>query len=620
MYHSLFGLNPDAVFCFDLDWRVVSANASLERLSGYTSDEMLGVPFSSIIVEHDRERARRYFQRAVAGHAQSFEFTGIGRDGREFYVAASYFPVIENGVVIGVYGTAKDISAQREAERALRESEERYRLLADNVHDMISLHDLDGRFLYASPAAQRLLGFHPVELIGKSVFDIAHPDDIPALRSAHETVLTRTGKNALTFRARRSDGTEGWFETSARMTEIGDDGTPPRIVGVTRDVSERRNLEQQLGQIQKLDAVGRLAGGLAHDFNNLLTIVLARAERLLEQFEDNDPRQREIEEIRMAARRSAALIAQLLAVGRREMGTPRTVDINGQILAFLPILQRLASARNELATDFDPDAGAIHVDPTQLEQILLNLVVNARDALEEKPGSITITTRNVRVGGPSLTPQPVVTPGEYVLLSVHDTGIGMDAQTREHIFEPFFTTKSEGAGTGLGLATVYAIVQGAGGDITCESVPGVGTTFRVYFPRIASPHAADAEDLTGTETILLVEDEPDLRTVTRIVLETRGYRVIEVESADVALELAQDWEQPPELLLSDVIMPGLKGPELAQRLRALYPEMRVLYISGYSDVALKRLGVREDGALFVQKPFSPDDLARMVRRALKPVG
>ena len=613
-HRSLFGLNADAAFCLDVNGLLVRSNTALERLTGRDLASMAGTSLVDFAGETERERVQRHLLRAVSGQPQTFEFTGTTPEGREFAAMATFVPLIEDGEILGVYGTARDVTAQREAERALRESEERYRLLADHAMDLISLHDLDGRFLYASPAAHAVMGYHPVELIGRSVYEFVHADDVAALKAAHETVLTRTGRSPLTFRAYRADGSEGWFETTARMA-LSDDGAPPRIVGMTRDVSERRVLEQQLGHMQKLEAVGRIAGGLAHDFNNLLTIVLGRTESLLDRVPADDAMTRELEEIRVAARRSVGLIAQLLAVGRRQTGTPTAINANELLLEFLPLLTRLAGSNVQVETDLDAELWRVCADVTQMEQLLLNLVVNARDAMRGGSGRVTITSRNVRLSVPARLSDPLLPPGEYVMLSVSDTGCGMDEETVARIFEPFFTTKPEG--TGLGLATVFAVAQQAGGDVTVESQPDVGSTFRVFMPRDASQVVIDEQRLDGVETILLVEDEHDERGLMQAILERHGYRVHAAGSAMAALELAGTLPEPPDLLLTDVMLAGLKGPELAQQLRARFPGLRTLYITGYSDDAVLRLGIREDTALLVQKPFTAAMLARTVRSALE---
>lgn len=507
------------------------------------------------------------------------------------------------------------------SEPALGMDEERYRVLADHVQDMISLHDLDGVFLYASPASRQLLGVVPTELLGRSVYELVHPDDVAALRAAHEAILTRTGRNPLTYRAIRPDGTERWFETTARVTTFSDEGVGPQVVALTRDVSERRVLEQQVAQMQKLEAVGRLAGGLAHDFNNLLTIVLGRADSLLEGVgvhDDAVPTRAELaaglQEIHDAAHRASGLIGQLLAIGRRGTPEPQSLDLNATIREFTPLLARLAGADATFDVDLDPELWRLRADPVQVEQILMNLVANARDALDGA-GHIAVTTRNVHLGGPGGGTLPLLVAGEYVLLAVHDSGRGMDEETVARIFEPFFTTRSEGSG--LGLASVYAIVHASGGGVSVESRPDVGTTFRVYLPRAAEVgERSDEQDVTGDETILLVEDDDAVRSLMSTMLGRLGYVVHAFADPHSALEAAVALDVAPDLLLSDVIMPGLKGPELAQRLRQRFPDIRTLYISGYSHVALQRYGIREDDALLVQKPFTARTLARTVRQAL----
>ena len=378
-------------------------------------------------------------------------------------------------------------------------------------------------------------------------------------------------------------------------------------VGIERKRAEQalRRSEEQLRQAQKMEAVGRLAGGIAHDFNNLLTVITSYGDLLLEDLAPGDSRRDDVDQIRKAAEGAAALTRQLLAFSRQQVLEPKVVDLRAILAGTEKLLRRLIGADVHLAMPLAPDLGAVKADPGQLEQIIINLAVNARDAMP-RGGRLTIEAANMVVEA---------RPGRYVMLAVSDTGIGMDEQTKARVFEPFFTTKETGKGTGLGLATVYGIVKQAGGFITVDSEPGRGTTFKVYLPRVDEPVApaiarpAPAEPRRGTETVLVAEDAPSVRLVTRQVLERYGYTVLEAPTGDIALRLAAKHHGPIHLLLTDVVMPGLSGRQLAGQLSLLRSEMKVLYVSGYADTV-------EPGAAYLQKPFAPEALARRVRDVL----
>ena len=380
-----------------------------------------------------------------------------------------------------------------------------------------------------------------------------------------------------------------------------------------------RSLEAQLAQSQRLEAVGRLAGGVAHDFNNILTAIGGYTDLLLADMAPTDARRQDVEEILRAAQRAAALTQQLLAFSRRQVMQPKVLDLNALVADIEKMLRRLIGEDILFATVLHPRTGNVRADPGQLEQVIVNLAVNARDAMPEG-GRLTIETRSVELDESYRTEHPTVSPGPYVMLAVSDTGIGMDEETRTRIFEPFFTTKVRGKGTGLGLATVYGIVQQSGGHIWVYSEPGRGTTMRVYLPRVDAPadkleRPGDAppQDLRGTETILLVEDEASVRAVTGQLLARNGYTV--VEAADGPSALALDIPKL-DLLLTDVVMPGMSGRELANQLTARRPGLRVLYMSGYTDDAVVRHGMLEPGLSYLEKPFRPDALLRKVRETL----
>ncbi len=407
-----------------------------------------------------------------------------------------------------------------------------------------------------------------------------------------------------------------WFRLI--VTPMRGDGRPEGAVVMHVNVSDHKRVEQQLHHAQKMEAVGRLAGGVAHDFNNLLTVINGYAEMVQDRLPPGDPVRELVGEITRAGERAAALTRRLLAFSRQQLVVPQVLDLNALVADTEKLLRRLIGEDVELVADLEPALGRVQADPGQVEQILMNLAVNARDAMP-RGGRLTIQTRNLRV---DVSDSSGVVPGPYVLLAVADTGCGMDEATQARLFEPFFTTKGPGRGTGLGLATVHGIVQQAGGHIAVESAPGRGTTFRIYLPRVEAvgPTRKSQQGAHlrpgGRETILLVEDESAVRALVRAVLQDGGYQVLEARDGREALQMVEQYPGPIHLLVSDVVMPELGGRELADRLAGLRPDLKILYLSGYTDDAVLRHGVREAEAVLLQKPFTPDALALTVREVL----
>jgi PAS domain S-box-containing protein len=473
-------------------------------------------------------------------------------------------------------------------------------------------------------APQKLFGY-PAAEVGATVdwwIERLHPEDrIPILSSLQ--AVRESGDETWfgEYRFRRWDGS---YATVLNRSCIVRDanGAPSRIIGAMTDISEHKRLEEQLRQAQKMEAIGRLAGGVAHDFNNLLEVIIGFSILLLNRLTAEDPLRPGLEQIQKAGERAASLTRQLLAFSRKQVWTPRVIDLNESVLQLDKMLRRLIGEDIELVTAPDPTAGPVKADPSQIEQVILNLAVNARDAMPQG-GKLILETRNVELDEAEAARLGGIVPGSHVMLSVTDTGCGMDAEVQAHIFEPFFTTKEPGRGTGLGLATVYGIVQQSGGQVDVESAPGRGTRFRIYLPRVEggerSPEdeAAPARLLDGTETILLVEDEQVVRELVRYILQTHGYLVLEASSAGEALLLCERHPGPIQLLVTDVVMPWMSGREMAERLTALRPELRVLYMSGYLDDAVVRHGVSYGDTAFLQKPFTPDALARKAREVLE---
>jgi signal transduction histidine kinase/CheY-like chemotaxis protein len=422
----------------------------------------------------------------------------------------------------------------------------------------------------------------------------------------------------------RQDGRVIWVNDTAVVVPGSD--SHPLMEGIIVDITERKQFEGQLQQARRMEAVGRLAGGIAHDFNNLLTIIKGYTELALMRAKVLPELKSDIERIEDASERASGLVRQLLAFSRRQVLQPKVLDLNGIVLGLDKLLRRLMDGNIEMLTLADKPVGAIKADPGQIEQVIMNLVVNARDAMPGG-GRLIVETTNADLDAGYARDHATVRPGRYVMLAVSDTGVGMSAETVAHIFEPFYTTKESGRGTGLGLSTVYGIVKQSGGYVWVYSEPGRGTTFKVYLPRVdeaieSSPAAKPVTQdraRSGSETILLVEDEPDLRELTRLVLSAKGYNVVEARNAEDAERLAESDGTKIHLLLTDVIMPGLSGRELAKRILARHSSMRVLYMSGYTYNVIAQGGTLERGVSFLQKPFTPGGLVEKVREVLDAV-
>ena len=515
------------------------------------------------------------------------------------------------GVLVSL---ALDASAATEA---LRQSERRFRSLVQNASDVVLILDADRRVTYASASLKAVLGRLPETLAGETIAPLVHPGDAPVLEAALDRLERSPGSPRLVdFRVRHADGR--WRDVEAIAVHRRDDPAVAGVVLTVRDVSERRALEERLHKAQKLETVGILAGGVAHDFNNLLTAILGNAELLRRRAAGTDCR--EVDGISKAAQRAAALTAQLLAYGRRQTLRVEVVDLNDVVRGMEDMLRSIAGERIDVVVVLDPAGEKTRVDPGRLEQAIANLALNARDAMPDG-GRLEIRTGTADVAEGSERSAELA-PGTYALLEVADSGHGMDARTQARAFEPFFTTKQRGSGTGLGLASVYGIVKQSGGSIEVESEPGEGATFRVLLPRVDAqrqvPTAAAPTPAVpaGTETVLLVEDEEAVRGLVRQALERAGYTVCAAADGLEALRIADGHASPIDLLVTDVIMPGMSGRQLADRLAPARPSMRVLFISGYTDDVIGREGVLEPARAFLQKPFTMLDLVGKAREVL----
>lgn len=501
----------------------------------------------------------------------------------------------------------------------LSEREELFRLIDENAADMIALIDAGGQRLYSSPSYQKLLGYSAAELASTSFYDQIHPEDkevvIAAITQARKS---GTGRR-LEYRVLHKNGNPLTVESTVSIVKNHD--TVEKLVILNRDITDRKQLEGQLYLSQKLEAIGRLSGGIAHDFNNLLGVIIGYSEALQRQIGEKHSFREAVDEIHKAGKRAAVLTQQLLAFSRKQVLEPKVLDLNAVVSDVDRMLRRLIGEDIELKISLANGLGLVKADPGQIDQVIFNLAVNSRDAMPDG-GKLTLETSNAELDQDDVNQFRYVVPGSYVLLKVSDTGCGMDAELQSHIFEPFFTTKEPGKGTGLGLATVYGIVKQSGGYIWVDSEVGRGTTFKIYLPRVDEPRDVTLPEhrtskyARSPQTVLLVEDEQSLRKLIRSTLVELGHFVLEARDAFEALEIAGKTPGAIDLLLTDVVMPGMSGRALATKLTVLRPGTRVLYMSGYTDGAVATHGVLESGITFLRKPFTRTELTERVDEVL----
>jgi PAS domain S-box-containing protein len=585
-----------------------------QTFSDELSQHLSPVGQSLFSLVEDRAAVHARLQRVFEGETVHLEHEQAGH-----WVESWSVPARDSrGRCVGLHGVAIDITERKRADAATRETEGHLRAVVNHIRECLVLLDRDLRYLWCNPAFAAWIGIPRDEVKGRTAYDLVGSDEAERLREGARSVM-KAGTPAEFEEIVVRDGQRRHIRGS-RVPIPDRDGKIVSMFTIFSDITDRRALGEQLAQSQKMEAIGTLAGGVAHDFNNYLTVINGYSELLAEQFSPEDALGEAAQEIRAAAARAADLTQQLLAFSRKQIVDPRSLDLNRVVADMERMLRRLTGVQVDLRVTLGPALGAVIADTGQMQQVVMNLVLNARDAMPEG-GVLEVTTSCVTVAGRPTDAPSELAPGDYVRLTVSDTGVGMDAQTKARLFEPFFTTKPYGRGTGLGLSTVYGIVHQSGGAIAVSSEPGHGATFSVFLPRasvrpdVGLPERPDLHRLGGHETVLLAEDDAQLRRMMAGILRQRGYVVLEAADGSEALAIADRHRGAIHLLVADVVMPGLSGPDLAGRMTHRRRRLRVLLMSGYADGTVLR-SVQQRRLEFLAKPFDAEQLLRKVRRAL----
>ena len=621
-YRNLINTANDAIIVIDASSRIIlEANSKACELLAIPEDELVGMHESQIYPQQ-RGSGRRFLPTHSGQGTRGQQLELLREDGSSVPVEVSASAVEFAGrpAVLGIF---RDVRDRLEAAAVLRRSEDRFGYLIQNLSDLITVVSVDGTMIYHSPSISRVAGYEPSQLIGKSFLAFVHPDDDASVRAALEHVTLRAGTaTPPEFRFRHNNSSWIWLEAVA--SNLLNDVAVGGIVVTSRDVSRRRLLEEQVRQSQKMEAVGRLAGGIAHDFNNLLMVIRGYAEIVLQQVSETAAVRTSIETVIRTTESAANLTRQLLSFSRKHVFSPQVLELNSLVNQMSEMLRGLLGEEMQFVVKLAPSTGCISADPGQVEQVIMNLVVNARDAMP-KGGVLTLETANTNMGTPGTSSSSTVPAGNYVMLSVSDTGIGMDSETQSRIFEPFFTTKSKEEGTGLGLSVVYNIVRGSGGYLRVQSEPGRGSIFQILFPRVDAPAVDQPVKIlpdnsrAGSETILVAEDQPELRWMICQFLQELGYSVLEARDGNDAVALATQYKSAIDVLLTDVVMPGVRGPEVARQLSTARPGMKVIFMSGYTEGGFDLVSGPDSTAAhaLLQKPFELHALANKIREVIE---
>jgi two-component system, cell cycle sensor histidine kinase and response regulator CckA len=619
-YRTLFSQANDVIAFLTPTGAILEANQRWKTLLGIEPEAMVGRHIRDLSPPGAAAEQLADFERTLAAGSGKLGAVPLLRaDGSSIVVEFS-LSAVELGGQSTILAIGRDVTVEVLARRALATAEERYRTLVERIPDVVWTGTSDQKIAFVTPNVARVLGYTRDELNAQSATERAemvHPEDRGAVTEATRAAAEEQKPFDLEYRIRHKDGRFVWVRS--RLTATFERDGVRYVEGMVSDINERKVLEESFRQAQKMEAIGQLTGGIAHDFNNLLAAILANSHFLLENLGEQDPRRADADEIRQAAERASALTRQLLAFSRRQVLEPAILNLNDVVAGIEKMLCRLISEDITLTVAPGADLGTVKVDRGQLEQVIMNLVVNARDAMPNG-GTLSIETSTVDFDDDYAASHAPVVPGRYVMLAVSDTGCGMDEATQLRLFEPFFTTKEVGKGTGLGLSTCYGIVKQSGGYIWVYSEPGRGSVFKIYLPRVElkarrTPSKVPRKELGGTETVLLVEDDSRVREAVARMLSARGYRPLVARDGAEATRLLEGSEKPIDLLLTDVVMPTWSGPELAEQLCRHHP-VKVLFMSGYTDHAVLRAGVLRPGHGFIQKPFSPDSLAKKLREVL----
>ncbi|MDO9566111.1 MAG: PAS domain S-box protein [Candidatus Desulfaltia sp.] len=624
---AMFQTFPDILFRLDTKGTILDCKSGTKRDLYIFPKKLTGKRIQDIPVKDIGIMFQEAIRQIVKDGKPivSIEYQLPLQEGRRFY-EARLAPLLGDQIIAII----RDITVSMEAKEALRESEERYRVVLETSPDPIVAYDTKARVTYLNPAFTKVFGWTLEELLGKKMGYIPENKKIEILNIVDKIKRGETFSGVETCCYNK----EGMLVDVSISAAIWRDnyGEPHRVVLVLRDITRRRNMEEQLRQSQKMEAIGTLAGGIAHDFNNLLTVIMGNAELALMHVIKDKSLRKEIEEIKNAGERAASLTQQLLAFSRKQVIKLEVLNLNKVVNETKKMLKRIITEDIELITVLEPELWKIRADSGQINQVIMNLVVNAKDAMSNcadsetgrpQGGKLTVETANADLDMNYFREHAITgMPGPYVMLAISDTGIGIDKKTLEHIFEPFFTTKDVGKGTGLGLSTVYGIVKQNNGFVWVYSEPGKGTTFKVYLPKMEGDVEAKEKEQTcvknlgSSETVLIVEDHEDLRKFSQSVLQMYGYKILEAENGEDALRICEEYEGQIDLMVTDMVMPKMGGKEAADKMQSLYPQIKVLYMSGYTDQAIIHHGVLEPGLNFLEKPFTPEDLARKVRQVL----
>jgi len=620
-YADLYDFAPEGYASLNDQGLIQEINLTGAVMLGVERTRLTNKPFISFVVKSDTGKFLHHLQRCKQAEGKIVTELTLEVKGRGFLDVQLLSVAVRDAEHRALHRTAiTDITERKRTEEALRQSEERYRELFENANDIIYTMDLAGNITSLNRMGERITGYSREEVLQMNLSQIVTPEHRDRTRQMIEDRTGDEGAASYQLEIVAKDRHRVMLEVSTRL--IYQKGKPIGVQGIARDITERTKLEDELRQLQKMDAVGKLAGGVAHDFNNIMTAVIGYTDLTLVRLSQDDPLRSKVQEIKNAGVRAAALTQQLLAFSRKQILQPKILDLNTLISDNTKMLRPLIGEDIELVSVLDPALESVKADPGQIEQVIMNLALNARDAMP-RGGRLTIETANVVLDEEFAHRHVSVQPGPCVMLAVSDTGVGMDIEAQSHIFEPFFTTKQKGKGTGLGLSTVYGIVKQSGGNIWVYSKPGNGTTFKIYLPRFEE--AAEkvvtrpslGEIASGSETILLVEDEEQVRKIVREILQMQGYQVLEAAGGGEALLISEKHEGPIHLMLTDVVMPLMSGRELANKLGPIRPATKIIYMSGYTEDTVVHHGVLEPGVEFIQKPFSPDALARKVREVLE---